>query len=228
MGVDATFQMEGRLPQRPLSPLWEEMERMGCILTRPTADTIRCQGRLRPGTYTIPGNISSQYITGLLFGLSLLDGHSRIDITGKLESEPYVAMTRQTLRKFRVYATPDFIKGGRAYRSPKSVQVEGDCSNAAAVSDGELWQITAGYWAKCSISQPYSFYLVDWNLEQTALCYATDNSGKLSPISRLYTCPTAENKSNVEELKALVEEINSATRSGVTELQLAKSLVVEE
>ena len=131
LGVDATFQMEGRLPQRPLSPLWEEMERMGCILTRPTHDTIRCQGRLRPGSYTIPGNISSQYITGLLFGLSLLDGHSRIEITGKLESEPYVAMTRQTLRKFRVFATPDFIKGGRTYRSPKNVQVEGDCSNAA-------------------------------------------------------------------------------------------------
>ena len=131
LGVDGTFIMEGRLPYRPLSPLWEEMERMGCILTRPTHDTIRCQGRLRPGSYTIPGNISSQYITGMLFGLSLLDGHSRIDITGKLESEPYVAMTRQTLRKFRVYATPEFIKGGRAYRSPKSVQVEGDCSNAA-------------------------------------------------------------------------------------------------
>ena len=131
LGVDATFRMEGRLPQRPLSPLWEEMERMGCILTRPTHDTIRCQGNLRPGSYTIPGNISSQYITGLLFGLSLLDGHSRIEITGKLESEPYVAMTRQTLRKFRVFATPDFIKGGRTYRSPKNVQVEGDCSNAA-------------------------------------------------------------------------------------------------
>ena len=131
LGVDATFQMEGRLPQRPLSPLWEEMERMGCILTRPTPDTIRCQGKLRPGSYTIPGNISSQYITGLLFGLSLLDGHSRIEITGRLESEPYVAMTRQTLRKFRVFATPDFIKGGRTYHSPKNVQVEGDCSNAA-------------------------------------------------------------------------------------------------
>ena len=131
LGVDATFQMEGRLPQRPLSPLWEELERMGCTLTRPTADTIRCQGKLRPGAYSIPGNVSSQYISGLLFGLSLLDGHSHIDITGRLESEPYVAMTRQTLRKFRVYATPDFIKGGRAYCSPKNVQVEGDCSNAA-------------------------------------------------------------------------------------------------
>ena len=41
LGVDATFQLEGRLPQRPLSPLWEEMERMGCTLTRPTECTIR-------------------------------------------------------------------------------------------------------------------------------------------------------------------------------------------
>jgi hypothetical protein len=96
------------------------------------------------------------------------------------------------------------------------------------MSDGELWQLTMGYWDKCSVSEPYTFYLADWNVAQTALCYATDNSGMLSGISRLYTCPTAENKSNVEELKALVEELNSATRSGVTELQLAKSLVVEE
>ena len=131
LGIDTEFHLEGRLSERPLSPLWEEMERMGCILTRPTTDTIRCRGQLLPGRYTIPGNISSQYITGLLFGLSLLDRHSSIEITGKLESEPYVAMTRQTLRKFRVFATPDFVKGGRAYRSPKNVQVEGDCSNAA-------------------------------------------------------------------------------------------------
>jgi hypothetical protein len=109
-----------------------------------------------------------------------------------------------------------------------TTMVEGDCSNAAAMSDGELWQLTMDYWDKCSVSEPYTFYLADWNVAQTALCYATDNSGMLSGISRLYTCPTAENKSNVEELKALVEELNSATRSGVTELQLAKSLVVEE
>ena len=49
LGVDSIFQMEGRLPQRPLSPLWEEMERMGCALTRPTGSTIRCQGKLRSG-----------------------------------------------------------------------------------------------------------------------------------------------------------------------------------
>ena len=131
MGVDATFVMEGRLPQRPLSPLWEEMERMGCQLTRPTADTVRVTGKLMPGTYTIAGNVSSQYITGLLFALSLLDGASHIEIIGKLESEPYVALTRQTIRQFHVYATPEHIPGGVGYRSPETVLVEGDWSNAA-------------------------------------------------------------------------------------------------
>ena len=72
LGVDAVFLLEGRLPQRPLSPLWEEMERMGCILDRPTANTIRCQGRLRTGDYFIDGSVSSQFITGLLFALILI------------------------------------------------------------------------------------------------------------------------------------------------------------
>ena len=45
LGIDATFLMEGRLPNRPLSPMWEEMERMGCILTRPTPNTIHVCGK---------------------------------------------------------------------------------------------------------------------------------------------------------------------------------------
>ena len=49
LGVNATFQMEGRLPHRPLSPLWEEMERMGCSLTRPNETTLQCTGKLQTG-----------------------------------------------------------------------------------------------------------------------------------------------------------------------------------
>ena len=66
LGIDGLFQMEGRLPQRPLSPLWEEMERMGCSLSRPTENTVRCTGKLRSGDYVINGGISSQFVTGLL------------------------------------------------------------------------------------------------------------------------------------------------------------------
>ena len=121
LGVDATFQMAGRLPDRPLSPLWEEMERMGCTLTRPTADTIRCRGKLRPGDYFIDGGVSSQFITGLLFAQSLIEGESTLSITGKIESMPYIRLTEETLELFHA---PE-------YRSPGRITVEGDWSNGA-------------------------------------------------------------------------------------------------
>ena len=121
LGVTATFHMEGRLPQRPLSPLWEEMERMGCCLSRPTENTVLCTGKLRPGNYTIDGGVSSQYITGLLFAHALLGEESTLTVTGKVESRPYIDMTRQVLAQFRA---PDF-------HSPGTITVEGDWSNAA-------------------------------------------------------------------------------------------------
>lgn len=131
LGVDATFCLEGRLPQRPLSPLWEEMERMGCQLSRPTEGTLRCQGRLRAGDYTIGGGISSQFITGLLLACSRIPGESRIHITGKLESKPYVDMTLEAMERFGLTCRKFRIAGGRAFTSPGRIPVEGDWSNAA-------------------------------------------------------------------------------------------------
>ena len=121
LGVDATFRMAGRLPQRPLSPLWEEMGRMGCTLSRPTADTIRCQGKLKAGDYVIDGGISSQFITGLFFATALMDGKSKVTIIGTLESKPYVDITRQALNLFNA---PYF-------HTPGYIEVEGDWSNGA-------------------------------------------------------------------------------------------------
>ena len=121
LGVDATFQMEGRLPQRPLSPLWEEMERMGCTLSRPTSDTIRCQGRLKSGNYSIDGGVSSQFVTGLMYAKDLIPGGAEVFITGRLESRSYLTMTLQAQQLF----------GAPRYHSPGTVQVEGDWSNGA-------------------------------------------------------------------------------------------------
>lgn len=128
LGVDATFLMAGRLPQRPLSPLWEELERMGCALTRPTETSLQCKGKLRPGTYTIDGGVSSQFITGLLFALSLLDEKSDLKITGNIESAPYIEMTREAMALFG--ADPDH-PGTHPFHSPGQITVEGDWSNAA-------------------------------------------------------------------------------------------------
>ena len=121
LGVDTTIEMAGRLPQRPLSPLWEEMERKGCTLTRPTENTIRCTGKLTGGDYSIDGGVSSQFITGLYFALPLLRTDNALQITGTLESKPYVRMTLKAMKLFDYPDSP----------SPGTVTVEGDWSNGA-------------------------------------------------------------------------------------------------
>ena len=128
LGVDAVMTMEGRLPSRPLSPLWEEMERMGCCLSRPTEQTLRCQGKLNCGEYFIDGGVSSQYITGLMLALSLLEDKSTLHITGKLQSAPYVDMTRQAMALFGFVGD---TLSGQKFHSPGRLTVEGDWSNGA-------------------------------------------------------------------------------------------------
>lgn len=128
LGVETTFLMEGRLSKRPLSPLWEEMERMGCTLTRPSESTILCTGKLKPGNYRIDGSVSSQYITGLMLALSVMNEHSTLEITGTVESKPYIALTRDALSLFD--ADPD-SPGTFPLRSPGYICVEGDWSNGA-------------------------------------------------------------------------------------------------
>lgn len=131
LGVDAIFQMAGRLPKRPLSPLWEEMERMGCTLSRPSKDTIRCCGQLMPGEYSIDGSISSQFITGLLYAMALIPGKSKLTVTGKIESKPYIEMTQRALSAFGVSTNQYSVSGCRPFATPGSLTVEGDWSNSA-------------------------------------------------------------------------------------------------
>ncbi|MBR5866161.1 MAG: hypothetical protein IKY89_07820, partial [Alistipes sp.] len=82
--------------------------------------------------------------------------------------------------------------------------LEGDCSNPMAYSDGELWTLASGYWSTCKTAQPYSFYTSEWNADMTALAYCVDTTGKVGAIGRCFACATADNKSNIEELRALV------------------------
>ena len=130
-GISATFLLRGRLPMRPLSPLWEEMERMGCMLSRPAENIVRCTGRLTAGKYSIDGAVSSQFITGLLLGLSILPGKSSLKITGTLQSKPYVDITKDVLSLFGINTYGAFIEGRYPLNSPNHLVVEGDWSNAA-------------------------------------------------------------------------------------------------
>jgi len=131
LGIDTTFRLSGRLPQRPLSPRWEEMERMGCILSRPSPDTIRCQGKLQSGHFTIDGSISSQFITGLLLATALLSGDSELTLTGKIESLPYIEMTQKAMALFGANTENYQVSGGQRFCTPETITVEGDWSNGA-------------------------------------------------------------------------------------------------
>ena len=88
-----------------------------------------------------------------------------------------------------------------------------DMTNTSSYSDSRIWGDAANYWTSIKTSEPYSFYVAEWDYAQTALAYAVDNNGLPGGIGRLYTLPTAENKGDIAELKALVDEINAASKS---------------
>ena len=135
LGANAEFIMRARLPRRPLSPLYEELAAHGCALSPQGASPLSVSGQLTGGGYTIAGNVSSQFITGLLLALPLLREDSRIDVTGDLESRPYVDITLQTLSDFGIEIEECgggfIIRGSQRFVSPGKLTVEGDWSNAA-------------------------------------------------------------------------------------------------
>lgn len=134
LGVRAEVRMHGRLPERPLSPLWEVLEAHGMQLRQDGA-VLHTDGQLCAGDYCLPGNVSSQFISGLLFALPLLGDDSTLTVTGALQSARYVAMTEQALAAAGILTKKDGqvwqIGGEQRYAAPAVQTVEGDWSNAA-------------------------------------------------------------------------------------------------
>ncbi|MCL2055903.1 MAG: 3-phosphoshikimate 1-carboxyvinyltransferase [Oscillospiraceae bacterium] len=149
LGIPAAFHMEGRLPKRPISALCGAMAANGCVFSEPGLFPLTLEGKLKSGQYILPGDISSQFVSGLLFALPLLDGDSKIHITGALQSRPYADMTLNALRLFGIKAQQDdhgfCVSGGQVYLSPKTVRVGGDWSGAA------FW-LAAGAIAKTTVT----------------------------------------------------------------------------
>lgn len=135
LGIDATITGHGRLPERPLSPLKEEMERMGVVYNTGSKFPLHLTGQLKAGEYEILGNVSSQFITGLLFALPLLDGDSKIKLIPPVESRSYLNITLSALRKFGIEIEEQeniyIVKGNQKYISPKEITVDGDWSNSS-------------------------------------------------------------------------------------------------
>ena len=135
LGRETTFRLHGRLPQRPLGPLWEALEAHGVRLSRPAPGELLCAGRLENGRFLLPGDVSSQFFSGLLFALPLLSGPSELHAATPPESAGYIAMTLAALLRFGIVTEPLpdgwAVPGGQRYRSPGAVLAEGDWSNAA-------------------------------------------------------------------------------------------------
>lgn len=132
-GASITLGGSERLFSRPLSVYEDIFCEQGIVFKR-TKKNITISGKLKSGVYKVPGNISSQFISGLLFALPLLEGDSRIEVVGNFESASYVNLTLSTLSAFGIKIEREEnsfnIKGGQMYKG-LSYTVEGDCSNAA-------------------------------------------------------------------------------------------------
>ncbi len=133
-GVSAEFIGSGKLPERPIGIFTEMLPRFGVEFISKGGLPLKISGRLKNGCFEVPGNVSSQFITGLLFALPLLDGDSDIVLTSVLESVGYINMTIRTMNCFgvKIEATDSgwHIPGNQRY-IPFDYTTDGDWSQAA-------------------------------------------------------------------------------------------------
>ncbi|SNU06719.1 3-phosphoshikimate 1-carboxyvinyltransferase [Lachnospiraceae bacterium] len=160
LGINTSITMHGRLSERPLSPMYEELIAHGMQLSPQGSNPLFISGRLNAGEYTIAGNISSQFVTGLLLALPIVklfnanepatdndynnnriaSPISTLHVTGRLESRPYVDITLDALKSSDIFITEERLDNGdtlfhipadQTYHVNENVIVDGDWSNAA-------------------------------------------------------------------------------------------------
>lgn len=130
LGISTEIHGSGRLPERPLSPLKEELIRTGASIS--DEFPLNVSGRISSDEFTLRGDVSSQFVTGLLMALAYLGG-GRINLLPPVQSRPYIDITLEVLRKFGAdikeenntfYINPSPLTGC-------NFTVEADWSNAA-------------------------------------------------------------------------------------------------
>ncbi|MFT8312858.1 MAG: 3-phosphoshikimate 1-carboxyvinyltransferase [Clostridium sp.] len=133
---DVVFTGRGKLVSRPLNQYYEIFDKQGIKYSNENGKLpLKVQGKIQSGEFTIDGDVSSQFITGLMFTLPVLQGDSKITINKKLESKGYLDLTMDVLNRFSVEVINNdykefLIKGNQEYKS-RDYRVEGDFSQAA-------------------------------------------------------------------------------------------------
>ena len=152
LGQSVTFAGEGRLPSRPLDVYADLLPKHGVSVSGPTLP-LTISGQLTAGDYALAGNVSSQFITGLLYALPLCDGDSHVRLTTPLESADYVTMTEAALKAAGIPVEVEWEDGHRVgWRVPgnqtyqaRTYEVEADWSQAA------FWLVAAGWGGELTV-----------------------------------------------------------------------------
>lgn len=219
----------GRLVSRPLDSYYKIFDEHKIYYTNKYGELpLTMKGRLQPGTFKVQGDVSSQFITGLMFALPLLSGDSVIELTSPLESKPYVDMTMDMLERFGIKVENDNdqafrIPGNQTYQ-PADYRVEGDYSQSAfwlsaGVLGGEIYSNDLKL-----DSRQGDKVIVDiikkmgGNIEQLLLGYKTSRSELHGTTVDASQCP---------DLVPIVTVL-AALGSGMTEIVNAKRLRIKE
>ena len=205
------FTGRGRLLERPQGPYFALFEEKGVSYER-TGDFLTVQGRLTPGTYALPGDVSSQFVTGLLYALPLLEGDSELVLTTPLESRGYVDMTLDVLRKFgiRVEETASGFRvpGNQAFQA-RDLTIEADWSQAA-------------FW--------YAANFLDGEIDIQGLDHSSAQGDRRIALDYWTLARPGEVELDVSQCPDLVPPLAAiaAGRSGVTRLTHAARLRMKE
>lgn len=134
LGIECNINMHGRLPSRPLSPLYELLSENGVALSGHGTNPLHVSGSFHADSIEIAGDVSSQFISGLLFAMTLMSHPCELAVTGEIQSEPYIDLTLSMLRKFGARINREknkFISHPASLLSSEKIIIGGDWSNAA-------------------------------------------------------------------------------------------------
>ena len=229
LGKNGVFTGGGRLPQRPITELREAMEAHGVHFSEKGAFPIHTSGALKAGEYTLRGDVSSQYVTGLLFALPLLSDDSTLRLLPPVESAPYIEMTLSSLMRFGIEVRREghtyFIKGNQTYCSPGAVSVEGDWSNAA-------FFLTAG-----ALGAPVTVTGLNPDSPQgdkaildilRRMGAAVETAGESATVSPGALHGIAQDMADIPDLAPIFSVAAAAARTGETAIQNAARLRLKE
>ena len=229
LGKNGVFTGGGRLPERPVTELREAMEAHGVRFSKQGVFPISTIGKLGIGTYTLRGDVSSQYVTGLLFALPLLSDDSTLRLLPPVESAPYIEMTLSSLMRFGIEVRREghtyFIKGNQTYCSPGAVSVEGDWSNAA-------FFLTAG-----ALGAPVTVTGLNPDSPQgdkaildilRRMGAAVETAGESVTVSPGALHGIAQDMADIPDLAPIFSVAAAAARTGETAIQNAARLRLKE